>query len=760
MAITESGSNVGYIYGVSAPGSLTINGGSAFAFFPDAWGALDYGAGLGGGGVGLIDVTGIGSRLSASVPSTVFGALGVEARGTLSVGAGAVAAFNSTGSDVSLIVGREVGGMGGVEIEAGTLNLAASNGSAELVVSVDDGSGMVSILDGGVIRVATASNSDLDGAMVRLGDRSSEVANLVVSDGTLELNASSGSTATLEVGGVRGAGDLRVDAGGIVSVNGAGTSQSRFSIGSADLSSGVATITGTGSRVTVAGNGLTTVGAIASGIVGSGSLDILNGGALVSDHVIVGVGGAITLGTSTVESETFTVQGGTMSILADGTSAVEGDVTVEAGSTLTYEMVNGAAGLLDHSGGTFTVVASASVQLDGSGQTFAGGERLTLLRTDTTPAIALEGLELVGQASGFSHAFGLRTVAGEVELQFEALNGGTFAFDAEATDGAVFSAATSLGSGGGYAEVRVIDASRIEGTDVADTFTAGSNAANLVGLGGDDALTGGDGDDFLNGGFGADDLVGGGGVDTATYANASQGVIANLVAGGSAGEATGDTYDGVENIVGSAFGDALLGDDVANTLEGGSGNDFFVARGGADIILGGAGGDRLEGGAGADLLDGGADFDNAFYRSSSGAVTVDLAAGAGSGGHAEGDTYVSIELTTGSFFADTLLGTAGRNGLSGGAGDDVLDGRGGNDTMFGSLGDDTFVFAASHGRDRIIDFKSGEDVLDYSDHTGVSSFADLTVFDSGTSAIVQDDAGGQVVLQDAAGQVDASDFVF
>ncbi len=35
----------------------------------------------------------------------------------------------------------------------------------------------------------------------------------------------------------------------------------------------------------------------------------------------------------------------------------------------------------------------------------------------------------------------------------------------------------------------------------------------------------------------------------------------------------GDTYNGIENLVGSAFDDQLTGDASANVLRGGSGND-------------------------------------------------------------------------------------------------------------------------------------------------------------------------------------------
>jgi Ca2+-binding RTX toxin-like protein len=125
----------------------------------------------------------------------------------------------------------------------------------------------------------------------------------------------------------------------------------------------------------------------------------------------------------------------------------------------------------------------------------------------------------------------------------------------------------------------------------------------ITGSIGSDRLEGAAGDDVLVGGGGPDALSGGAGVDTASYAAASAGVDARLLAQGYDGDATGDTYAGVENLVGSAYGDVLFGDDGANRLSGGAGNDYLEGLGGSDVLIGGAGGDLLVGGLGADLFD-------------------------------------------------------------------------------------------------------------------------------------------------------------
>ena len=114
---------------------------------------------------------------------------------------------------------------------------------------------------------------------------------------------------------------------------------------------------------------------------------------------------------------------------------------------------------------------------------------------------------------------------------------------------------------------------------------------------GDDFVYGGNGDDRLNGGAGADRLDGGAGVDLAEYSGATSKVRADLGNRGSnTGEAKGDSYASVENLLGSKYGDVLGGNGGANRLSGAYGNDLLVGRGGNDKLYGGNGNDRLNGG--------------------------------------------------------------------------------------------------------------------------------------------------------------------
>jgi Ca2+-binding RTX toxin-like protein len=135
-----------------------------------------------------------------------------------------------------------------------------------------------------------------------------------------------------------------------------------------------------------------------------------------------------------------------------------------------------------------------------------------------------------------------------------------------------------------------------------DDFLRGDMGANhLMGGAGNDSVQGHEGNDTLEGGLGADELIGGTGVDVASYRSAASGVVVDMLFSREAtGEAEGDTFLGIENLQGSAFGDLLAGDNWANVLWGEAGNDTLIGAGGADTLIGGAGSDTLTGGTGAD----------------------------------------------------------------------------------------------------------------------------------------------------------------
>lgn len=120
-----------------------------------------------------------------------------------------------------------------------------------------------------------------------------------------------------------------------------------------------------------------------------------------------------------------------------------------------------------------------------------------------------------------------------------------------------------------------------------------------AGGGGRDTLDGGAGDDILSG-TGDDSLDGGAGFDIVDYTSRASAVSITL---GAVSQTTGDTFRGIEGVIGSAFADTL----TSSTAVGGSA--FLAGGAGADLIVGAQFNDVLQGGAGADTLTGGAGAD-------------------------------------------------------------------------------------------------------------------------------------------------------
>lgn len=239
----------------------------------------------------------------------------------------------------------------------------------------------------------------------------------------------------------------------------------------------------------------------------------------------------------------------------------------------------------------------------------------------------------------------------------------------------------------------------LSGDDLANRLDGGAGSDALAGRGGNDSLTGGTGDDTLLGGAGADALNGGDGTDWASYAASATAIRIDLATpSANTGEAIGDTYIGIEGVIGSGLADTLSGDAAANLIEGGSGNDSVAGRAGNDSLFGGLGtdtlsggdgNDTLQGGSGADLINGEAGVDWASYVSATAGVLIDRDAGTVNTGDAAGDTFAGIEAISGSNFNDDLRGSTLADTFAGGAGNDTLLGRAGNDVLIGGSGNDT-----------------------------------------------------------------------
>jgi Ca2+-binding RTX toxin-like protein len=244
-----------------------------------------------------------------------------------------------------------------------------------------------------------------------------------------------------------------------------------------------------------------------------------------------------------------------------------------------------------------------------------------------------------------------------------------------------------------------------------DTVVGSVDDNTIEGGDGDDVLNGGGGSDSLIGGAGADHLVGGNGRDTAIYSSETANLVINLTTGtATGGQAQGDTFDRVEDILGGLGNDTLTGDGESNLLLGDVGDDLLNGGGGPlrDVLLGGAGMDSLYGNDGGDILNGGG-----------------------------GD--------------DMLYGSNG---------DDILLGGNSNDVISTGAGADLLIFQSGWDYDIITDFELGADTVRMVSGYGAG---DITLTDfAGDTLLTLDPTGDQILFQNIASvdMQDFADFIF
>lgn len=253
--------------------------------------------------------------------------------------------------------------------------------------------------------------------------------------------------------------------------------------------------------------------------------------------------------------------------------------------------------------------------------------------------------------------------------------------------------------------------------------------ATLHGRGGNDLLEGGrghnalygdGGNDTLLGGGGDDTLVGGSGTDTIGYSSWDEAwdepapdIVVDLAAGTSTGEGS-DTLAEIENVTTEDGDDSIGGNDVANVLIAGAGDDVIHGLGANDQLEGESGEDLLHGGEGGDLLLGGEDN-------------------------------------------DSLYGDAGNDTLNGGSGFDTIAGGTGIDMLTGFHHADDFVFAAGDSsigasfRDVITDFSTVQgDDLDLTAFGGLT-FIGQSIFSAPDQVRFIHQGGNTLVQLNTAG---------
>jgi Ca2+-binding RTX toxin-like protein len=254
----------------------------------------------------------------------------------------------------------------------------------------------------------------------------------------------------------------------------------------------------------------------------------------------------------------------------------------------------------------------------------------------------------------------------------------------------------------------------ITGTSVADTLTGTPYADELIGLGGADRL---------NGAAGADVMTGGNGSDTYVVDDAGDVINEGLNAGSDSVETALAAYTLGANLENLSFTGAGsfsgTGNELANELTGGSGDDILDGGAGIDRLVGGIGNDTYivsdAGDTVVEALTQGQDLVRTTLGSLTLAANVEDLVYTGSGNFSGSGNGLANRLTGGA--GDDLLDGAGGNDilegldgkdrlrggigndtLNGGLGDDALDGGAGADVMSGGSGDDSYVVDQSGDR--------------------------------------------------------------
>ncbi|WMS41940.1 calcium-binding protein [Acuticoccus sp. MNP-M23] len=568
------------------------------------------------------------------------------------------------------------------------------------------------------------------------------------------------------------------------------------------------------------------------GILGDGGNDTLDGGA-GNDTLIGGDGNDLFIGSEgadfifgdrdfdTVDYSTSTagvnvvLEGSGTGGFAEGDTyrGVDGVIGSDFADTVTghsgrnvIETGDGDDTVIDSDNNSDTIDLGAGndtlVTDNGSGDTYEGGTGTDTLRFEGASTLDLlndtvtgfEVIELVGDGGDVRLRIDAADLAGVTTIRslapgntrIEIFNAGNFDLSQITLEGIDTSAADEIfvfGTNG---------ADTIILSDQDDTLDANSGDDRVFGGAGDDSIFGDNGNDTIDGGAGndtlrgangndtfigsegADVLDGGGGRDTVDYSASSEGVNVNLESNvaGSGGLAEGDTYSGVDDIIGSIHDDTLNGhngnnfidagggfdtilDDAegSDTVDGGSGNDtFIVTRMGRDVFDGGSGNfdtlrlvdndlDLLDdtitnievielvgSGNGGDMVlrvDAADLADVNIIRSlTSGNVRIqvfnagpdfDFSRIALEGINTSAGDEIFVSGTNGadtivlSDQDDTLDANGGDDRVFGGAGDDSILGDKGNDTIDGGAGNDTL--RGADGNDTFIGSK-GADVID------------------------------------------------
>jgi len=263
-----------------------------------------------------------------------------------------------------------------------------------------------------------------------------------------------------------------------------------------------------------------------------------------------------------------------------------------------------------------------------------------------------------------------------------------------------------------------------------------------------------------------------GGVDTLDASNQTMGCVLDLRAGqfSSIG-----TYNGapakndvcialgvtIEKAIGGSGNDILIGNQAANVLAGGAGNDTYHVDSLGDRVVEASG-------AGIDIVHSALSFTLGTYLENLVLTGSNAINGSGSSWH---------NRITGNDSANMLNGMAGNDTLSGKGGNDILVGGAGQDVLTGGTGADQYRYLSANDglwiggnvtkgtakADTITDFTSGADTF-WLDDAGFNlaagagrqgiTFAEISAAFDGTNGTASEFAAGRASLvQDSTGTV-------
>jgi len=604
-------------------------------------------------------------------------------------------------------------------------------------------------------------------------DRFTNVENVLGSTAADLFYASSSANAFVGGGDTDVVSYARTSAAQVIDQTGSGRGTG---FASGDSYTGVASIVGGGGADTFVGG---TAGGSAT-MIGSGGIDWItyagvtapsgvtlslgtstaNGGAAAADKLvgIENVVGSTAADTIYADAAANSIDGGLGSdwvsyetTTGTGVSVNLANHTATGGSSTDYlinvENIIGssAADILIGDSGNNTFIGGMG------GDAFTGGGGVDVVTYLTNPVVATAGL-VIDQTSGRAYATsyasgdtysGIATIVGSTgndtflggtPTGSATMDGatGTNWISYQYTSAATLDLTNSANNSGSAVNDRLINVENVVGSSLADLFYA-------------DGV--------------ANSFIGGSGADVVSYLRATTGMIIDQTGGGrGTGYASGDTYAGVETIVGSTFTDTFLGGTTASlaTMDGGAGTaadwisyqyavgsgvtvdlfnhtarigtgtDYFInienvtGTTGADLFYADAAINSFVGGSGTDVV--------SYLRATAGMI-IDQT-GARSTGFATGDTFNGVESIVGSTFADTFIGNmaAGSATMDGSTGLDWITYQSATSGLTANLAAGTG--AGSAGNDK---FTNIENILG-------SSYAD--VFYASSAANVFSGGGG------------------